>query len=241
VPSTRDIDEATGPDDHTPPQKIDEPGQPAPARASDAVIPESEPVGEVRRTGHGWIDLSIALCAIVLSVTSLAIAVHHGRIMKRMADANARLVSANSWPLLQYFQSTRTREGERVTTWNVVNAGIGPAKIQAAELTWRGRAVRNVNEILRECCGLPEGQAVQTSSLHGTVLLAGETRTFMMLRRTDDNAAVYDRLSAASPMNEVTMRLCYCSVFDECWVSDLRTLNPEPAQACPAPKVPFDQ
>ena len=79
------------------------------------------------------------------------------------------------------------------------------------------------------------------SSLHGMVMRAGDTRTFMLMRRTDDNAAVYDRLGEASPLDHMTMRLCYCSVFDECWLSDLRALNPEPVATCPVPAVPFDQ
>ena len=36
------------------------------------------------------------------------------------------------------------------------------------------------------------------------------------------------------------MRVCYCSVFDECWLSDLKTMNPPQVKSCPAPKVPFE-
>jgi len=56
---------------------------------------------EIRKTGHRWIDISAAGCALVVSITSLFVAIHHGQSMERMAEANARLVEANSWPLLQ--------------------------------------------------------------------------------------------------------------------------------------------
>ena len=70
------------------------------------MTPESEIAPEARKTGRGWVDLSAAVCALLISITSLWVAVRHGHTMERMADANARLVSANSYPLLQHFQSS---------------------------------------------------------------------------------------------------------------------------------------
>jgi hypothetical protein len=35
------------------------------------------------------------------------------------------------------------------------------------------------------------------------------------------------------------MRVCYCSVFDECWLSDLHTLHPQAVAQCPKPDVMF--
>lgn len=42
---------------------------------------------------------------------------------------------------------------------------------------------------------------------------------------------------------DLQLRVCYCSIFDECWQSDLATLSlePTPVKACQQPKVPFDQ
>ena len=31
------------------------------------------------------------------------------------------------------------------------------------------------------------------------------------------------------------MTLCYCSVYEECWVSTLSTREPEPVEACAPP------
>jgi hypothetical protein len=186
-------------------------------------------------------DISIALCALIVSVTSLALGIHHGRTMARMADANARLVAANSWPFLQFFASNTTPQGERIITWNVVNAGVGPAKIESVEVSWRGVAVRSVNEILRVCCGLPAGEQVIRGTLHGTVLRAGDTRAFLVMRRTPENESVWERLEQSTFSENMTMRVCYCSVFEECWLSDLQSLHPEPVQRCPVSATAFDQ
>ena len=34
---------------------------------------------------------------------------------------------------------------------------------------------------------------------------------------------------------------CYCSVFDECWVTHLTNLQAEPVKQCPIPAVPFGE
>ena len=205
------------------------------------MIPEIESRAETRKTGHRWIDISAALCALVVSITSLGIAVLHGRTMERMADANARLVAANSWPILTFFSSNSTPEGDAAITWNVSNAGVGPAKIETAEMLWRGRAVRDVNEVLRECCGLGTEQRVLRGSLQGTVLRSGETRALLTFPRTPENESIWMRLNEASSGGNAQMRVCYCSVFDECWLSDMQTLHPKSVQQCPVPPVAFTQ
>ncbi len=205
------------------------------------MIPEIESRAETRKTGHRWIDISAALCALVVSITSLGIAVLHGHTMERMADANARLVSANSWPILMFFTSNATPEGDATITWNVSNAGVGPAKIETAEMLWRGRAVRSVNEMLRECCGLGPDQSLLRGSLQGTVLRAGETISVLRFPRTPQNESTWRRLNEGSIGANAQLRVCYCSVFDECWLTDFQTLRPKSVQQCPVPPVAFTQ
>lgn len=80
---------------------------------------------EIRKTGHRWIDISVAACALTVSITSLFVAVRHGRSMERMAEANARLVQANSWPLLQRYHSDVGEQGAPVFSLDVANNGVG--------------------------------------------------------------------------------------------------------------------
>jgi hypothetical protein len=80
------------------------------------VTPEIETGSEIHRTAHRWIDISVALCALVVSITSLGIAVHHGRTM-------ARLVAANSWPILDFTSSRRDPQAEYIISLNVSNKG----------------------------------------------------------------------------------------------------------------------
>jgi hypothetical protein len=215
------------------------------------MTPESEIAPEARKTGHGWIDLSAAVCALIISVTSLWVGIRHGHTMERMADANARLVSANSYPLLQHFQSAAAdlrspdyTGGRRVASLNVVNSGVGPAKIETLEIFWNGRPVRTARELLRACCATPEDASLfahrgwlGTSDLQGMMLRAGETSRLLVITRDGESAALAARFDDAYP--KMRLRACYCSVFDECWLSNLETLHPQSVASCPKPEVPF--
>src|SRR4030095_3188782 len=130
------------------------------------MTPELELRAEVQKIGHRWVDLSVAVCALIVSMTSLWVAIRHGHTMERMADANARLVSANSYPLLQRFQSSAenvqslgSAQLRRVASLNVINSGVGPAKVESVEVYWRGRPVRTPRDLLRACCQVSAADA----------------------------------------------------------------------------------
>jgi hypothetical protein len=206
-----------------------------------AMTPE-ELVPEIRKVGHRWIDLSVAGCALVVSVTSLFVAFRHGHSMERMAEANAKLVQANSWPLLQSYQSDVGSQGASVFSLDVVNNGVGPAKIEALEVSWKGQPVRNPRELIALCCRKsPVSQSeplVQTSGLMGTVLRAGQVREILVFPEDEVHQAMTERMRVS--IADIHWHACYCSVFDECWVSDLHTLHPAVVKECPVPKVPFE-
>jgi hypothetical protein len=76
------------------------------------------------RTGHHWIDMTVAVAAVFISVVSRAVAILHGRTMERMAEENARLVATNSWPFRQYGPGTVTTDREFLEAC----CGFDPAK-----------------------------------------------------------------------------------------------------------------
>lgn len=232
------------------------------------MMPEVEqpPPEHFHRSGPRARDLVLPICALFVSVVSLTVAVMHGRAMEKMADANARLVQANSWPFLQYVTANHDDQGELVITLGVHNAGVGPAKIESFEVLWNGQPVRNNVELLQRCCGLDPtklktkksvdvngasasavaaARAASRSSIANDFMVASEKEVmeahqqsnFLVLPLTPKTAAVWDKLNNARL--QVQTRACYCSVFDECWVSDLRTLDAEDVKSCPTPAVPF--
>ena len=196
------------------------------------------------RTGHHWIDMTVAVAAVFISVVSLAVAILHGRTMERMAEANARLVAANSWPFMQYAASTETKDGVTKVRMRIFNPGIGPAKVESAELKWKGVAYRGDREFLEACCGFDpaSGTPVDSSVFAPYVWPPGAETAFLEFSKPAD-PAVFAALQQAVFSHDLQLNVCYCSIFDECWQSVLTTLSLKHRQveACTPPKVSFDQ
>ena len=203
------------------------------------------PHHEPHQTGHRWLDIGIAVFALIVSVASVAVTMIHGRTMERMADANARLVEANSWPFVDY-QSSNAGPDPSVplVRLTIENNGVGPAKIESVELSWRGISYPDGIKLLDACCGLKrtEGDQRQLNSVSNRVLRAGDEINFLSVLRTSANGDAFDRLEAARKSSDLRVRVCYCSVFDECWESDTATptLRPERIAECKAPPVSYD-
>jgi hypothetical protein len=224
--------------------------------------PEVETHHHHHPTGHRGFDFVVPACALLISTISLVLALLDGRTMERMANANARLVQANSWPFLQFTTSNIADTGGPLITLGVVNTGVGPAKVETFEVFWNGRPVRNDRDLLSACCGLKPGTLPTFAAAKGTaselaaamreasrsglssgvispgVLEAHEAQAFLTLPLAENTAPLFHVLSSAR--TKVGLRACYCSVFDECWISNLRTMAPKPTASCPTPKVPFE-
>jgi len=205
------------------------------------VKPEHETPHVAHSTGHRWLDLTLALCAMFVSIVSLMVAVHHGRAMDR-------LVAANSWPFLMYGTSNTDPQGNRRITLNVENDGVGPARVQTFEVWWQGQPVSTAPELLQRCCTTDAKTPIDSAtarSLHvvigqiaSRVMRAGDTEAFLSLELKDANAEIWHRLDVARL--QLKLRACYCSVFDECWETDLEQTSAKRVASCPAPKVPFN-
>ena len=187
---------------------------------------------EPRKTGHRVIDFSIALSAILISLISLSVAIHHGRVQER-------LVAANSWPFLVWNTSLDHDErGQRFSIY-IANSGVGPALLKGLVVRYRNKPVRGWIELLQECCGVerttrvdPPALGFFTGGQPKGVIAPGENRTLISLIRLEQNPQLFERLVAARL--ELKFEACYCSIVGECWESDLRRLEPTPREECRA-------
>jgi hypothetical protein len=101
----------------------------------DPEVPHSHP----SHTGHRWLDIVLGLSAMFVSVVSLVVAVEHGPTMERMADANTRLVDANSWPFVQFDSHNVDEQGNAEVRLVLTNDRIGPACVETFELRSDGK------------------------------------------------------------------------------------------------------
>ncbi len=185
-------------------------------------------------SGHRWFDITASVCAMVVSFASLYLAIHHGHVMQEMAEANARMVTATSWPRVSYSTSNVDANSQpTLVRFTLANKGIGPASVDGMEVSYEGKPVKSVHELLKACCsseGSSPGLTWQLSTANGEILRPGEEKHFLHIHKTTD-AALWQRVNDLP--GKVTVKACYCSVFDECWVTDSTAKKAAKVAACP--------
>jgi len=183
-----------------------------------------------RRGLPQWLELTIAGTALVTSISSIAIAVHHGHTMER-------LVQANSVPFVIGGFSDIAPEGERVLSLDLLNRGVGPAKQRSLRVKVDDRYVTSVAELLAATLGPEQAQAatqplsVSKNRVRMRFLVPGGVlQPVFRSVKTPENAQYWDKLEAAQARWSVDF--CYCSVFEECWYVASKWAEPEPIEEC---------
>jgi hypothetical protein len=184
-------------------------------------------------TGQRWLDVTLAVSAIFISLMSLLLALQHGRAMERM-------VQMSSWPYVEVGTSTAREDGShRIVIW-VANNGVGPARVESIEVFYQGVAQPDPNALVRAMLKISDPNRrlfmLQSSPLD-SVLPARQILPLFDLMLEHFSPEEYDILR--HELLRTTQRVCYCSVFDECAIRDSNTSKPEPVRTCPVPKVMF--
>ena len=189
-------------------------------------------------SGHRWLDIVLGVSAMFVSVVSLFVAVSHGRTMERMAEANTKMVEANSWPFVEYDSHNVDEQGKAQIRLVLTNQGVGPARIESVELSWDGKPMASPWELLEACCGKPNGAGTFfIGNSAPNILRAGEHEDVFGLSPSPAKVEFFNKLDTERA--KITTRICYCSVFDECWVGSGLATRAERVPSCPAPAVPF--
>lgn len=207
----------------------------------------SEPGNLPRRPGH-WLEYVSTAFAVIVSLISLWVAIGSER-------ANRQMVASSSWPFLAVSRGNVGPNGVSLLTFRVANSGVGPAKVRTFEVFYKGKPYPSSTALMRACCdrtfsGMqsPTGAEIDkwafvTDSVAGSVIRAGESSTFISYGLTSGDATAWHALDRAR-QRDITYRVCYCSVFDECWINTATgsdQLDPTPVGKCPVPPVPYSE
>jgi hypothetical protein len=206
-------------------------------------VSDDTPPIPVRRSRVLTLDVITSVSALVISTLSIYMAWDNGNDM-------AKLVHANSWPALQLGSGNRDdHEAGPIMGFEVTNAGVGPARVYSfsylvdgVEVTdpyeLAGLARACCNEVLAPALARSKGEVrdvvgnVATQPLASTFLPPNRSRTVFFWKRTEQNQAIWDAVDKARQARRISTRVCYCSVFDECWVAASNTFPPRAVKAC---------
>ena len=188
-----------------------------------------------------WLDITLGVAATIVSLVSLWLGLHSAHSMEK-------LVAANSYPYVELDQSMTgstllpgTQRMRDVVEYELINNGVGPARIEWVELRFKGKPVADITDLLDACC---QAQQHNYSGLNrrvgieGTLVRPGvSAKLFTWIEESTPNP---DFLALRRQMKDVELSTCYCSVFDECYVRQWDGRNkPEPVKQCTAPPVKF--
>jgi peptidoglycan/xylan/chitin deacetylase (PgdA/CDA1 family) len=187
------------------------------------------------RTAIKWFDVAMAVAVLVVSFGSLFVALHTGHTMEKLVEQNQRLVYAQSTPILQ-FTTGNYKEGRDVLGGTLTNVGSGAARIVWIRFMHDGQTFVNWQDLIRKLNNDSYPAFVLTSGVERTILSAGEAKeTFEWAIPADPS-----ELPAWRKLNDerwkVTSRACFCSLFDECWTSNLGGDPPVRVESCETPR-----
>ena len=171
------------------------------------------------------LELFIALGVLAISLISLFVAVGSNRTQERM-------LAASVWPSLQFGTSNVDEDGSEQLTFDLLNRGVGPARLRWSEITVGGAPVQSLREFLAVCCKVDKLDNAVSSGLKERVLGSGEWLRVVRIPRAGLPDEVWQALDAKR--HEVRLRACYCSVLDDCWVLDSDKGAPQAVEVCPA-------
>jgi hypothetical protein len=176
-----------------------------------------------------WLEMIIAVTALITSISSIAIAIKHGMIMDR-------LVKANSIPYIQGGFSDILPDGTRALSLDLLNRGVGPAHEQSLRVKVDGRYVTSVKALFEATLGrelvAEAGEPLDPmkNGLRTRFIPGGTEQLVFRLFRKPENAHYWDMLE--KEQGRWYIEYCYCSVFDECWKVLGKWGEPTPVEAC---------
>jgi len=109
------------------------------------------------------------------------------------------------------------------------------------EVSFDGKPAANFHGLLTACCTLPTDTCCRRPicilpATCAAACCSGEIRAAIFLAEKSDDPR-WPRLEAL--MTKIDIRVCYCSVFEECYLHDSRRTEPASIEACPVSGTPY--
>lgn len=151
----------------------------------------------------------IALSAVLIGACGLFISLYEASLMRQEQRAAV-------WPRV----SLGFTVNDSIVTFGAENAGVGPARVQAAWIQHEDSTLANWGHLIRQLPH-PRISVQQNVSLINGRVLSPEKQT-QIVRLTFEDPH-YARDLARFILNGSTdVRVCYCSVYDDCWTTSLQ-------------------
>lgn len=196
-----------------------------------------EPQGNLLNRALKYLPL-FAMSNLFVAAPAFLISIAVAYFTFVQAEATQKMQVASVWPRVDYVTSNRTQDGTPRITLSLVNKGVGPALVRGMEIRYRDQPHSSLAGLLKACCSEnPEDLSFSLGSINGEVLRPGEEAMFAQIDPAGVTPEVWERFNRER-LN-LKFRICYCSVFDDCWVAGWDSAEPRTVKRCPADWVQY--
>jgi len=186
--------------------------------------------GEREATSNGMRFAQIGTAsALAFSMLALVTSIYQTGLMQSQTELMQKQSRASVWPYLSLGENSTNKRGEEAFTWRLDNNGVGPARIESVVVSVDGKPYTTWAKAYHALSPDLPFHGVQ-SSANGVVLPPSLNRetTIEMFKPSDPALA----RATIEGQNRFGIQVCYCSVYDECWVVKLNERNPHPVPRC---------
>ena len=198
---------------------------------------KAKPVPDVARSLDCWyfgrmteklslaarFERSLALFVGLAAIVAASVSLYQAALAREQARASA-------WPYLLVAASLS--EGKPFAL-SLANRGIGPARIRTVSVTVDDKPVATWSDAIHTLSDSASGQYEYSYVGRGSVMSAGSVDTLLTIP-PGTRAFQFWKQS----MTRLSVSICYCSVYDECWITGKNSLEAEAVKQCPIPSSP---
>jgi hypothetical protein len=165
------------------------------------------------------LDRAVSASAGLVALCALGVSLYQAILSRQQQRMSV-------WPYLLQYNSGRDGGYYRV----VQNAGLGPALVGWTEVRVDGTPRRTWGDVVRALTRTNDSTlALLYSSMPpGFVLLPGATHELLEIRPSPFAQALH----ASIDSGRMTTRVCFCSLYRECWIASSEAREPAPVRAC---------
>lgn len=161
----------------------------------------------------------MAFTAMVLSLCALLVSVLEVSSIRREQRVGV-------WPYVDV-SSRYNAEGFSISA---TNKGIGPARVRTVALKLDGKPVADLDTMILDVLGPEEAfsyDVYTTSNPAGNVLSPDEAANLFSVPWTNATRRLVEDM-----VGEFSIEVCYCSVYDDCWLAELNAGDPAEISTC---------
>lgn len=204
-------------------ENVDEP-------AEDSPPPEASGIANIERTFLRltfWQTL-LSLAGVFTGAVALYAALNESQAVRDQTAASV-------WPYVQIIINDTDDGSSARFALSLENVGVGPARMRGMELRLNGEVVSSWDEatsrLLNE--SMQVGVDFGRSSVAKRVIGPGEGIVAFQTNHRELSLAMQEAVYGGN----TSLRYCYCSIFDQCWLgslsSDSESAGPVLVEACP--------